>query len=655
MAEPGIALRLDERALEGLGRELNCYIDDLEQQHSLKFREIDILWRLYEAVPRQKVRTFPWRGASNVVVPVIATATDALVPRLFNQMFPRNDLVWAARTRNEEMREVAISVADFLNWASFNEFDMLLPYYDHLLEMVVIGESVLALNWRTKERVIALPSSTRRRVRTQRVILSRGIQLEHVPREQMLWQPNRSIDESEIVVRQGFFTWTELVAAGRSLGWDEEALEAVRNAPETDSPAAELRREKARRDGTDTTLGERERVGEHDIRECHVELPLLDALGMRKVRDELPPDAPYLIVTLHRKTGKVLKVRPDPYNLGTKPFFDDYFRRRSGRPAGKGMAKSLEHIQAGITTMVNQAIDAVTRSNSLWIKTRDPRLQNFEFAPNQPVVVGDLGDIEVLNTQRSVSPEIAMVQLLQAYGERLAQVSDPQLGREVRMGGHPSPATSTLALLAEQGQGRSMTMRLLRRTASRLVTAIATMYQLFDTDPDGRIVRVLGQRDGAKVREWLFPRDETIFGNIELQLKSVDETLNPDVERQRAAMVMQMTQNYAANGLQLIALAENQQAPPGTREAALKVFESLTNAYRIFLEASDIDEIERFVVNLQQQEQSREQLFTQLRGVLQEAAGGPETVPEQGVGITPRFAAIGAPGQSGALAGLLGV
>lgn len=198
-------------------------------------------------------------------------------------------------------------------------------------------------------------------------------------------------------------------------------------------------------------------------------------------------------------------------------------------------------------------------------------------------------------------------------------------------------------------------MRLLRRTASRLVTAIATMYQLFDTDPDGRIVRVLGQRDGAKVREWLFPRDETIFGNIELQLKSVDETLNPDVERQRAAMVMQMTQNYAANGLQLIALAENQQAPPGTREAALKVFESLTNAYRIFLEASDIDEIERFVVNLQQQEQSREQLFTQLRGVLQEAAGGPETVPEQGVGITPRFAAIGAPGQSGALAGLLGV
>src|SRR3990172_1336 len=454
-----LSLNLTPEDYRNLGGALAEMLDDYEHEHSQRIADVEVSWKLYDAEPRMKTRTFPWRGASNLVVPYIRTAADAIIAQHISLVFDNPTKIWVGRSENEQFaNDFQDNVLRFLNWAGRNEIDGFFPILDWINENVVLGQSYLIAAWRESSRYVLLPrrkGTVGRPPGPQKITLRRSVVWEHIPQEAILFEAGVPIQESSFVATQAFQTWGDLVANVEGLGWRREAVEASKGHPARGTPGAEGRDWKERREGIS-----RDRLvsnpGDYDLRTVFVDWPVIESMGIDRDRIMLPGTEPServsvpLVVELCPQSQQVFRVSPSPYlAFPGWAFFDLYFRKRSGRPSSPGVARILDHIQRGMTTMVNQAIDAVTLANAMPFGTTDPKWKDKRLQPGQGVYVDRAEGIFALNISKNILPDIAIVNLLQVMGDRVSGVNDPLLGRETRMGGHPSPATNVLTQLQQ--------------------------------------------------------------------------------------------------------------------------------------------------------------------------------------------------------------
>lgn len=652
-------LTLSDDDYRTLGGTLTELISDYELEHSQRFREIEVAWKLYDAEPKAKQRTFPWVGASNIVVPYIRTASDAIIARQVATVFDNPTRLWVGRSENEQFAEkYQDNVMRFLNWSYRNEIDAYLPTLDWITENTVLGTSYLFLNWRERQRFVMRPNSRSPML----VTTQRGPVWEHVPQEQLLFQTGVPIADSEIIARQSFLTWTDLIRATADLGWRKSAVEATRphTADRGSSPGAEARDSRDRREGVTRSLSWR---NDYDVRTLFVDWPVLESMGLDRDRITVPGEqgsdrvSVPLIVELCPSSKQVFRVSPYPYlMLPGWPFYELYFRKRSGRPSSPGTAKILDMIQRGLTTIVNQSNDAVTLANAMPFATTDSKWADRRLQPGQGILVDRAEAIVPLGLSKNILPDLQLFSVLQAIGERAIGVGDPQLGREVSMGGHPSPATNTLAQLQQSKELSAPSTKIVRRQLSRLGEATAALYQAYDTDPEGRLRRVFGESDGSTIAEWLFPTDDSIIGNLHLDLFALSETQSPDQQRNIALMRSQVTQNYFGAVLPLIERLPQAAQNPALAGAISQAIEALTKSHKHFLEAADTDEIESFLLQLKQPAQLDAATLQGFSDRVRAAAapgggvppgplGGGVGVPPQGPGALPFGSVPGANGR----------
>lgn len=631
--DPGQPLTFSEENRRRLGGELRGIVEDLEQQHHELLSNISTWWSWYEAEPLTKNRTTPWAGASNVVVPVIRIHADATIARFFNLM-KATDKIWMGRSQNEQFTNAgfAKSIPDFLNWSARNEYDFFGPIMDWITEVVVIGSGVFMLSWEEKTKTVFVPGQGRGKAKLQTALLKRGPILRHIPRERALWDPNWNAAEAPVFVRQVFMTWADIVRRVATDGWDSESVRLIKSQTIAGSSSATVtaHADKLERGGIDFRPDHKQ-FGLFDIREIWIDWPVASSLDINPP-DEMDPDRPQdlttLVVILHADSGRVLHVAAHPFLIPDKPFYDAYFRKRTGQSTSPGLARLLRDIQAARTAQVNQAIDVVTLSNSVSGVTNDPKLANREFTLSRFLLTDDTAGFSPLNLSKLITPDLSLGISLDAMGERLTGVSDPTLGRETRLGGHPSPATSTLALLQQARQRDVLTLRSIRRAISQFGLDKASVYQQMETDPT-KIIRVMGEGDAPQTLAWIFPQDQPIIGNLELDLAAVTETLNPDTEQQRAVLTFQITANYYSLVVQYLQIVANPQVPPEIRAAAQKGLQAFREGYERILENNNVDDIENFSFNLQRAVEN-----------IRASSGGD---PAQGQGV-PQGGAVAGPG-----------
>jgi hypothetical protein len=464
----------------------------------------------------------------------------------------------------------------------------------------------------------------------QEVTMGRGPSTEFSPRECYLWDTSFPIGEAPIVVREFGYNWGTLntMATMQPEAWITENVESVKGETGQQGPSRDVVAEKKKLDHVQNL--ELEKYHEPlDIREVHVDFPVLEnaKLTKRGAEDLGTPSLP-IVVTIHRKTGRILRVNAEPYNLPWKPFFDIYFRKRSGRGHAVGVAKRLEHMQSMMTTQFNQSIDSVTRANAVWGMTSSKKHLQSPLDPAHPIYApGMEKEFREFKLTPSVGPGMSLIQAAQVIAERQVGIFDPALGRESRQGGHPSPATSTLALLENTDVMAAPVMSMLRRQISRIGESIAILNQQFETDEDGKIERVLGGLDALSANKFMFPT-EPIPGNYQFDLVGLSPQNNPEAEMQRAVQVGQMNQLYWTQVIQAAQMLDNPQTTPRVKMAWLKYVDSTTNTYMKFLESANVDEFERYILNLRRaQQQGAEDL-----GTLGVEPGGTGAAP----GISPQ-------------------
>lgn len=615
---PGTPLAIDEREREKLGQMLQELGADLEAQHSPLLKNIDTWWDWLEARPAVQRRSDPFDGASNIVIPLIRMHTDAIKARFQNTIFAAPDL-WTFRTRNEEIEDIARNTTDFLNWAGDdNEFDVFTPSTMGLDEAVPIGSGVLMLNWTSRRRQVFVPGE--KRPKAVSVELGRGPLLTHIPREQVLWQPGRTINDAEYVFVQSWKSWGDLVALEQTGGIEPGYLEKVKPCDGSSSYSSSIQMTKFKAGGIDTGLDSL-----YDIRQVWIEQPVLRGLKFESLdhQDESTPQIP-LCVTYDHTSGTVLRVIAKPYYTQGWPFYEFQFRSNSRGPNPAGVCKLLEQMQRGVTTMANQAIDAVSLANSVSFLTSDRRFLTQRFIPGRPLYVDQMDSVREVVLGKQITPDVALINMLMAMAERLTGINDPSMGREIRYGGHPSPASSTAMMLAESKEMFRASVRHLRLQFGRMAEDIATLYQQYEAKDSGKLERALGTADGTIARQWLFPTGP-IAGSIEFDLRAVTENLNPEAEREQAIFTMQATASYYGQVMQALQVAAHPQSPPAVKAAAVQSVEALTAGFTKVLKAAQVDDMRKFVMQLKETNGSAETISAVGNAVNQELGGMAET------------------------------
>jgi hypothetical protein len=598
MIFPGQKLlaRMDSESVTRLGEELRERVVEMEQEHAPLYRAMSAWWKWYEAVPRTQSKTTPWVGAANVVVPLIGIVCDALASRLLAQTTAAAPTYWTARSENEARSQLARNMARYINWqADGNEFSLKHVLSDQLLETFVIGRGVAALNYRAEVRPFFFgrtPLGGKARVSQSNVTVRRGPMVEHVQGEHIMWDRRLRIGDAPMVVRRHEWSWAQLRDMAKADGesWSREAVEFVMKFPGSDggSDADRVEQTKAGLDLRDENALSLET---HDVREVWVDWSMLGRQFEVPGREEWKGEQVPLLAHLHMQTGRVLRLVGMPYLLPYKPFIDFRFR------GGRGVAKRLEMLQSISTTVVNQELDAGTRRNSFWGFTRDAALQRKPLDPSKLMLVSSMDDVQSFSMPQYTASNLNLMVALNTMAERWMGHNDPLLGRDTRSGGHPSPATSTLALLEQSGVMAAGTDIIIQEELSRLGEGIAILNQQFETNEDGRLQRILGEEDAAKVGPFLFP-EEPIPGNYFFDVVALSRNENPDAQMQRALMVAQAYQNYGNLLGQGAMVIGNEQAPPQLKVVWAKLMEGYTGLLERFLDAANVDDTEKFLVQL---------------------------------------------------------
>jgi hypothetical protein len=646
MANPGTPLAFSDENKRNLEGSLKELVSGLEAQRQVYQKRVDVWWDWYEAKPEFSVRNDPWPNASNVVVPLIRTHADALHANYINTIFSGKGL-WIASSGNEDFKERYLPhIPDYWNLAAAgNEFDTIGPLMDAVGEMCPIGQSVLGLRFERRERFVFLPGHNGR-PRAQQVTLSRGPIIEHLHADQCMWQEGRTIQESEFFIKQSLLTWGDIARQVQTGGWDPVAAEVVHGAPArdvNDRIKSTLDREGISVEGPDA-------YQLYDIRECWLDWPLLRGLGVQRPNewDSKTPSIP-IVVTFNPDSGRILRVIAHPYSVPGWPFYEIYFRKRPGRGSSTGLSRMLEHLQRAVTTMVNQSIDSVTLANAIHSKTTDPKLKNLKLNMNQPIYLQDMSDFETLNMPKQVIPDIALINLLWGMGERLTGVGDPMLGKETRMGGHPSPATSTLALMQQANKLFAMGLKQLRTQVSRLGEDSLAIKQQFFKEVDAEAIQsMIGQRDAAPVIEYMMSGPHP-YGNMTFDLHTLSETHNPQVELQRAIMVDQVVANFYSRAIQLVNILMQSQGNPMIQGVVDVALRGLSKTISGVLESAEVDDIEDFLLQTresgyapEQVEQLGGELSERVRGTIQQGT----VVPAGEVAVGSALSRAAAPGST---------
>lgn len=642
---PGESLvqRMDTSTMDMLGSHCMDLAQDLEYQNEAFIRAIRVYWDWYDAKPRVKEKNTPFRKASNVVVPVIGMMTDAMVSQSLSTFTAAGDRFWQARVENEGNETVALNMARYVNWQARNDFNWVATLAGWLPEVYLLGSGVLALSYRREMKPLFYgPGATRReRLQYKLIEMLRGPNIENVPRENMLWDTSFQVHEAPVVVRIRQWTYSEMQALAQlDASWSKPQLEAVRGfqGQETWSTWDSVRASKAKRD--DRADPQQDYRQPHVVYEMHVDWPMLGG------RFEIPGDESDravqlpLLIHLHRKTGKILRCTAEPYHLPGKPFLDGFFRKHTGSGHSSGTGKKLEQIQSIQTTLFNQSIDAQTRANAIWAITTDPKFLTEPLDPAKPIKVNDMGQFAALNVGTSVQPNMALLQAAQIMAERWMGPSDPLMGRETRSGGHPAPATSTLALLEQATKMSAQTDLLLQDTVSRAGQWLAILDQQFETNEDGKLARVLGQSDAMAVTQFLFPTDP-IPGNYFFEVTALSRTDNPDLQMRRALTIAQANNNYWSFVIQGATLMDSPQVGPRVKALYVRAIESMTKLYSRFLDAGNVDDMERFLAELANVGVDTQNAFQQFAAEQQQAAAAAAQQPGQPGLQRPGVAASG--------------
>ena len=592
-------ISLSQSRQEDLIQRLNRMIEQAEDFKGEWDSEHSTFMNMYLAKPDQEVKNWPWRGASNLFLPLARVTIDSLLAQFYDAMLAQKPTVVGTEGSDLESAKMLDMFYFEHVWTKLLSLQQI--GNDWLFDTLIDGTSAVKVRWERDETLVrdqTVQSSLRIKKETVEPFKGEKTTIEIIDgidekiveevSSQRVDRPAVDItDMGRIFVAPSSgigLQWPECpwYYEVTHLTWDELRS---RKQHGYDHINEELRSKLAEHELTDKERAIRDEgeVGQTDptktakviIFYMRMALPgeVLGLDGETKKQNIEFDDAGNQIgsaldeeveIVYLADTQKIARIMPLTrlYPDGKRPHVDNRFTRIPRHFFGQGIPAKLRHLNRLLNSTFNQMMDYGT-------------LQNMPFFFYEPASTGLLSDmnqlkpgegVPVLNSggvnfprfQGNKDFQLSVLQQVQAWAERDTAVTDFTQGRAASVPNAPRTARGTAMLMQQSNIAFSRMVALMAEQFVELLRRVHMMYQRYA--PRHLEFKFFNQETG------LFKRSnvtrDLFFEDVDFQFQ-----LNPN-RLQEQQKNMQMAQF-------MMSIPYIGQAPQSVRALAKQLYESL--------------------------------------------------------------------------------
>jgi hypothetical protein len=585
-----------------------------------------IKWRkAYEATPATEKREFPWEGASNLVVPIVAIHSDTLQARLMSAVMKTKPL-WVVSELGEFKKQAPEglrgSYEEFLQYVGLepSELDLYRVYHEWFGEAIRLGTSVVKVPWfKEVEWKYGPAGDLSGKNEWSKLVTYEGPRPEKLKYENFIYPVNAATIEAMDFKYDIIQLSKHQLEERKFLDiYDRVAVQYVLAQPDRFGNQTQVTSQKQQDAKVRTEPNEYSK--EWDIYECHFKYRV-DAEHFAKV-----------IVWYHEKSDQILRsyytYYPAEIYVAARLFYrDDMF-------PGIGFGEIMLPFQEEISEIHNQRRDNMTIANmKAWAVDPDSKLhKGFRVYPAAMVPAKQTTaekEIEPLEMGTPVQGEIDSERLSLELAEKRSGVSPPMqgagAGSNTKRGVYT--AMGTLSLLQEGNTRTDLNITDIRYAHTRLGRLLGLEYATFGLRDD--LKEQFGEA-GEKIQQAL---EAIIQHKMALPVYASTASVNREVEKQSDLMMMQTMERYHQGVAAMLQAVNNPMMPPQIKQYTMDALEAARTLMKATLRHFGQDEVDRLVPEIPKAQPQQPQGGGQPGA----AQGQPQLQPQGGGGGMPQI------------------
>jgi hypothetical protein len=564
---------------------LKTYIDSEIEAFYTERQDLLEDWKdwqtLYWAKPEKKERTFPFKRAANIVIPLAAIAVEAIHARTMNTLFSVEPF-WSIRPKSKAWVESAKPTERWLQSEveSSDSLDMYAFCNESLLELYKLGTAVAKSGYeRLVKKTLRPVGDTEQEYYA---VVRNSATVDRVPLASFVMRfAELDPQIAPLVGEKHSVSWSQLKKHAQAGRMDPEAIEKIKSSW------------RDKRDISD--------AGEGTELENHVqELAKAEPLWYSTfdfyelwISFDVDKDGwdEEIVVDYHKETGTFLSVRYNWYDDLHRPYrIANYFNVEGIWP-GIGVCKQSEQFQAEVTAIHRQRLDNATLANMGMIVLR----KGSGYGPGEPIFPGkmwfldDVKDIAPLKLNEIYPSAYANEQGVVGYNDKRVGVNDLILG--LQQEGTPATATSDVARLAESNKRFDLVLKNIKRWLSQIGVDVITNYQIFG---DQQVHWLVLDEDGAYVEAVLRMPSVLVRRGAIIDLTVTDTITNREIEKAQWLQIFQVMSGFYQSIFQLSQVFGD---PNITAQLAQKALIGTDEIMRRLLETYNITDTDKFTLS----------------------------------------------------------
>jgi hypothetical protein len=588
--------------------------------------------RNYKGIPAEEEKTFPWPGASNLVVQLIGTHCDELLSRVM-AIYMTDPLVVAkllgdfdSGTGDDQREMLEIFYGDMALEPS--ELDLYRVEETWWSSAIKYGTGIVKFPWETvtEKQGIYIGGGTEEGTKTSysfKDLEKRdGPHPENVPLN--LWGVDPKFANQENadfvfhILRKDKYKLDEMYYHPEI--FNPEALDKIKTQSDRDNPDQfSMELQGTKRYGFTFS---NECANEWDIHECWFQYP----------KDG---ETYSLIGYFHLKTNTLLGVIYNVYPENDRAFEDAKLAYDDETYYGYGFCEMLESYQREVSDIRNWKLDNKRFSTTgVGRVNKNSKLSSIIQLFPGVFIPADQGEIEPLafGTQA-----IAMDSSDEEFTLRLAA---SRAGVEAATGGSGGgivnskrgvySSQGTAMVMQQQNNRNSLRMSDMRAAHVKLARKILRQYSYFGV---GKKIRSYGNRAEVLTQALANYKDK----KLGLVIKPATGSLNKELEKQNDILLSSTLERLYAGDAQLVQTLSNPVTPPEMKEYFVEVLKAKNSLMKHILRNFGHDDTDRLIPVPQQLKEQRNATLTKSNGnaaganqASQGQSQGPSLVPVGG-------------------------
>lgn len=580
----------------------------------------------YQGRPQKK--DLPWEDASNLFVPMTATAVDAIHPRLMAALFKPTPV---ASFRAQEPSDIELAKKNevFLDYVAREECG-LFPLADRfLLNTLIYGIQVVKASYEieTKQQRVkhefpidtdpiqaieailegekAYADAIKRLTDEEYEVVMKGRKVKldveksedylciYTEREEIisdqvvvdLINPEDisfdsdcpyNLQKADHIIERYFLTLDQLKRKVKNKLFDasKEELKRIEEGQtsdiSSDDETISIKEFRENITGARETWKESAPYEKVELLDAYIQYDIDDDGYDEDIIVTIPVEHPDIILRIHRLE--------EVYAHGKRPFTLFYFNPISKTVWAQGLPQMVEALQTEINIIHNQRNDAGQLNNTpygWYVPSAGMPKERIPLVPGFMNPVGDVNQVKLHQPGQFHVWPFQEEQLLYTLFERRTKVSDLTLGRAGENQGASRTATGVNALNAQQATGFDIVIRRIQEGWKSLLQQILALYREYM--PDDKFVRITGKYGDP---DYIINRSDL---TSKMDMVFTGNSLNTDreIERNTTTFLAQSVMSPASLGFGL----------------QLQIFDpaSVAEWYRHLFEVFDVPNIERII------------------------------------------------------------